>query len=91
MPSSTVKTAPHLGHLTFVSFEIPVHPKAKPANIPNAKKMLTHFLITLHLLSWYSQRSKARLSHKKDGYQKSFSMSSKKFFPRDFPPPISFS
>jgi len=52
MPSSTVKTAPHLGHLTFASFEIVPQPKEKTANIANAKKMLTHFLITLHLLSW---------------------------------------
>jgi hypothetical protein len=57
MPSSTVKTAPHLGHLTFASFEIPAHPKEKPANIANAKKMLTHFLITLHLLSWYFRKT----------------------------------
>jgi hypothetical protein len=46
-----VKTAPHFGHFTLVSFDIPAHPKAKTAKIANAKKMLTHFLITLHLLS----------------------------------------
>jgi hypothetical protein len=34
-----------------VSFEILVHPKAKPANIANDNRMLTHLLITTHLLS----------------------------------------
>jgi hypothetical protein len=51
MPSSTLKTAPHLGHLIFASLETPAHPKEKTANTTNAKKMLTHFLITIHLLS----------------------------------------
>jgi hypothetical protein len=46
-----VKTAPHFGHLIFASFCTPAHPKEKTANIANAKKILTHFLITLHLLS----------------------------------------
>ena len=50
-PSSIEKTAPHFGHLTFVSFVYAAHPTEKTANIANAKKMLTHFLITLHLLS----------------------------------------
>ena len=50
-PSSIEKTAPHFGHLTFVSFVYVAHPTEKTANIANAKKMLTHFLITLHLLS----------------------------------------
>jgi hypothetical protein len=50
-PSSTVKTAPHFGHLIFASFEIPAHPKEKTAKTANAKKILTHFLITIHLLS----------------------------------------
>jgi hypothetical protein len=43
--------APHLGHLIFASFATPAHPKEKTANIANAKKILTHFLITIHLLS----------------------------------------
>ncbi len=51
MPSSTLKTAPHLGHLIFASLETPAHPKEKTANTTNAKKILTHFLITIHLLS----------------------------------------
>jgi len=46
-----VKTAPHFGHLIFASFVTLAHPKEKTANIANAKKILTHFLITLHLLS----------------------------------------
>jgi hypothetical protein len=46
-----VKTAPHFGHLIFASFCTPAHPKEKTAKIANAKKILTHFLITLHLLS----------------------------------------
>jgi hypothetical protein len=46
-----VKTAPHFGHLIFASFDIPAHPKEKTDNIANAKKMLTHFFITPHLLS----------------------------------------
>jgi hypothetical protein len=46
-----VKTAPHFGHLIFVSFEIVPQPKENTAKSANAKKMLTHFLITLHLLS----------------------------------------
>ena len=50
-PSSTLKTAPHLGHLIFASLEIPAHPKEKTANTTIAKKILTHFLITIHLLS----------------------------------------
>jgi hypothetical protein len=49
-PSSTVKTAPHLGHLIFASFCTP-HPKEKTAKIANAMMMLTHFLINPHLLS----------------------------------------
>ena len=50
-PSSIEKTAPHFGHFTFVSFVYVAHPTEKTAKIANAKKMLTHFLITLHLLS----------------------------------------
>jgi hypothetical protein len=46
-----VKTAPHLGHLIFASFETLAHPKANNANTANNIKMLTHFLITVHLLS----------------------------------------
>ena len=46
-----VKTAPHFGHLIFVSFDVPAHPKEKTATSANAKNMLTHFLITTHLLS----------------------------------------
>jgi hypothetical protein len=46
-----VKTAPHFGHLIFASFATVAHPKEKTDKITNAKKMLTHFLITLHLLS----------------------------------------
>ncbi len=43
--------APHFGHLIFASLATPAHPKEKTANIANAKKILTHFLITIHLLS----------------------------------------
>jgi len=43
--------APHFGHLIFASLATPAHPKEKTANIANAKKRLTHFLITIHLLS----------------------------------------
>jgi hypothetical protein len=50
-PSSIEKTAPHFGHLTFVSFVYVAHPTEKTAKSANAKKMLTHFLITIHLLS----------------------------------------
>jgi hypothetical protein len=46
-----VKTAPHLGHLIFASFATLAHPKENTANTANNIKMLTHFLITLHLLS----------------------------------------
>jgi len=46
-----VKTAPHFGHLIFVSFDIGAHLKEKTDKIANAKKMLTHFLIPLHLPS----------------------------------------
>jgi hypothetical protein len=45
MPSSTVKTAPHFGHLIFASFDTPAHPKEKTAKIANARMILTHFLI----------------------------------------------
>jgi len=50
MPSSTVKTAPHFGHLIFVSLDTP-HPREKTVNIANAKKTLINLFITLHLLS----------------------------------------
>jgi len=46
-----VKTAPHLGHLIFASFATLAHPKENTANTANNIKMLTHFLITVHLLS----------------------------------------
>ncbi len=46
-----VKTAPHFGHLIFVSLATPAHPKEKTAKSTNAKKMLTHFRIIAHLLS----------------------------------------
>jgi hypothetical protein len=46
-----VKTAPHLGHLIFASFATLAHPKENTANTANNIKMLTHFLITIHLLS----------------------------------------
>jgi len=46
-----VKTAPHFGHLIFASFVTPAHPNENTAKSANAKKILTHFLITLHLLS----------------------------------------
>ncbi len=47
-----VKTAPHFGHLIFVSLATPAHPKEKTAKSANARKMLTHFFIPLHLLSF---------------------------------------
>jgi hypothetical protein len=40
-----VKTAPHFGHFTLVSFDTPPHPKERTANIANAIKMLTILLI----------------------------------------------
>jgi len=40
-----VNTAPHFGHLIFVSPAVP-HPKEKIANIANAKKIHTILLIT---------------------------------------------
>jgi hypothetical protein len=40
-----VNTAPHFGHLIFVSPGVP-QPKEKIANIANAKKILTILLIT---------------------------------------------
>jgi hypothetical protein len=46
-----VNTAPHFGHLIFVSFDTPAHPKENTAKRANTKEMLTHFLITTHLLS----------------------------------------
>jgi hypothetical protein len=46
-----VKTAPHFGHLTFVSFDTPVHPREKTVKIANAKRILITFFITLHLLT----------------------------------------
>ncbi len=46
-----VKTAPHFGHLTFVSLDTPAHPKEKTAKSANAKKMLINFLMIAHLLS----------------------------------------
>ncbi len=42
--------APHFGHFTFASLEIPAHPKEKTAKTANAKKRITPFLITIHLL-----------------------------------------
>ena len=56
MPSSTVKTAPHFGHLIFASFETFAHPSENTANNANAKKILTHFLINLHLLSLFFRK-----------------------------------
>jgi hypothetical protein len=46
-----VKTAPHFGHLTFVSLDTPAHPKEKTAKSTNAKKMRINFLMIAHLLS----------------------------------------
>jgi hypothetical protein len=43
--------APHFGHLTCVSLDIPVHPKKQITKIAIAKKMLTCFLIPIRLLS----------------------------------------
>jgi len=43
-----VKTAPHFGHLIFVSFPTDAHPKEKTAKIANAIKMFTHFLMTTY-------------------------------------------
>jgi hypothetical protein len=39
-----VKTAPHIGHLIFVSLAKPAHPKENTAEIANANKKLVHFL-----------------------------------------------
>jgi len=50
-PSSIVKMAPHFGHLTCWSWDIPAHPKKQIVKITNAKNMLTHFLIPISLLS----------------------------------------
>jgi len=45
-----VKTAPHLGHLTFVSFAMLAHPKENAAKIPKINSKLTHFFIVSYLL-----------------------------------------
>ncbi len=50
-PSSTVKTAPHFGHFTLVSFETPAHPKENVAKTAIARIVLISFLIPIHLLS----------------------------------------
>ena len=52
-PSSTVKTAPHLGHFTFVSFDTPAQPKENVAKTANANITLISFLTPLHLLSFF--------------------------------------
>jgi hypothetical protein len=44
-----VKTAPHFGHLTFVSFDAPAHPKEKNAkriNTKNKLRIFVHFFIS---------------------------------------------
>ena len=52
-PSSIVKTAPHLGHFTFVSLlTIPAQPKENAAKTVNTKTMLISFFTPLHLLSF---------------------------------------
>jgi hypothetical protein len=38
--------APHWGHLTFVSLDVPAHPKKQIVKIANAKRILNHFRIT---------------------------------------------
>jgi hypothetical protein len=79
--------APHFGHLTFVSFVYVAHPKEKTAKAANTKNILTHFLITAHLLSSIYIYFMAKLIHSKDygiiliKYQKSHPMSRKKINP----------
>ena len=46
-----MNTAPHFGHLIFVFLSSCAHPKPKIDKATNTIKILTHFLITLHLLS----------------------------------------
>jgi hypothetical protein len=90
-----VKTAPHLGHLIFASFETLAHPKENTANTANNIKMLTHFLITVHLLS----SSFKKIAEKKTVYRKRitkirFYVKQKikiSFFPEDIPSLTSFS
>jgi len=36
---------PHWGHLTFVSLEVPAHPKKQIAKIANVKRILNPFAI----------------------------------------------
>src|SRR5512136_2802255 len=55
------------------------HPKENTANTANNIKMLTHFLITVHLLSSSLKRLQGKRSYRENGYQKSLSMSSKKY------------
>ena len=43
-PSSTVKTAPHFGHLILVSLDTPAQPKEKKAKSTKAKNKLTIFI-----------------------------------------------
>jgi len=52
IPSSTEKTAPHFGHFTWVSLGTLAQPKENAAKTANAKTMLIHFFIPIHLLSF---------------------------------------
>jgi hypothetical protein len=56
---------PHFGHLTFVSFDIPAHPKEISATIANTRKMLNHFrsFITIVLSSLCPVYSVLRIKH----------------------------
>jgi hypothetical protein len=45
-----LKTAPHLGHFTCASFEIPAQPAAKDASMIQANPMANSFLTIVALL-----------------------------------------
>ncbi len=45
-----MKTAPHFGHLIFVSLATPAHPKENTAKRNNTIKNANHFFIATHLL-----------------------------------------
>jgi len=43
--SSIIIMVPHWGHLTFVSLDVPVHPKKQIVKITNDNRILSHFRI----------------------------------------------
>ena len=58
IPSSTVKTVPHFGHFTFVSFEAyPAQPRVKAAINATARTKLMSLFTSLHLPSIIQKNS----------------------------------